>query len=53
MKFCSLVTIGGFDSLQDPNMRTMKNFIETRLVPAPEMAALQLFAKAMAWQIPH
>lgn len=51
MKYCSVVTIGGFDSLDDPNMRTMKNLIETRLVPA--MASMELFPKAMAWQIPH
>jgi hypothetical protein len=53
MKYCSLVTIGGFDSLEDPAMLAMKNYIETRLVPAPSLAAVELFPKAMAWQIPR
>jgi hypothetical protein len=51
MRFCSLVTIGGFDSLEDPHMLTMKNIIETRLVPA--MEAAELFPQARAWQIPR
>jgi hypothetical protein len=51
MKYCSLVTVGGFDSMQDANMLSMKNFIETRLVP--QMTAVELFPQAMAWQIPR
>jgi hypothetical protein len=50
-KYYSLVTIGGFESLQDPNMRSMQTLIETRLVPSLEAA--QLFPKAMAWEIPR
>jgi hypothetical protein len=51
MKYCSLVTIGGFDSMQDERMLSMKNFIETRLVP--QLAQVELFPQAMAWQIPR
>jgi hypothetical protein len=50
-KYYSLVTIGAFDSMQDPNMTSMKSLIETRLVPS--MEAMQLFPKAMAWEIPR
>jgi hypothetical protein len=51
MKYQSLVTIGGFDDINDPNLRSMQNMIETRLVPALEV--LQLFPKAMPMPIPH
>jgi len=50
-KYYSLVTVGGFDSLEDPNLRSMKTLIETRLVP--QMEGIQLFEKALPWQIPH
>lgn len=30
-RFCSVVTVGAFDSLQDPNLRSMQNLLETRL----------------------
>ena len=50
-KYFSLVTIGGFDGPQDPNLRSMQTLIETRLVPAMEQ--VQLFPKAMVWEIPR
>jgi hypothetical protein len=50
-KFYSLVTIGGFDGREDPNLRAMQNLIETRLVPA--MQGIELFPKALPWEIPH
>jgi hypothetical protein len=50
-KHYSLVTIGGYDSLEDPHLRSMQNIIETRLVP--QMQAMELFPKAMPMEIPH
>jgi hypothetical protein len=51
-KYYSLVTIGGYDALDDANLRTMQNLIETRLLPAMP-ASMEMFAKAMPMQIPH
>jgi hypothetical protein len=52
MKYCSLVTIGGFDSVDDPNLRSMQNLIDTRLLP--QMGEnMQMFPKAMPMPIPH
>lgn len=51
-KFYSLVTVGGFDNVDDPNMRSTQSVIEAKLLRAPEMADLQLFPKAMPMQVP-
>src|SRR5207247_9197608 len=49
-KYYSLVTVGGFDSLDDPNMRSMQSVIEAKLLPAQSLAELQLFPKARPMQ---
>jgi hypothetical protein len=51
MKYYSLVTVGGFDSMDDPNLRSMQNLLETRLLP--KLESLQVFPKAMPMRIPH
>jgi hypothetical protein len=51
-KYYSLVTIGGYDSLEDPNLRSMQNILDTKLLPSPGMAGLQLFPTAKPMQIP-
>jgi hypothetical protein len=51
MKYYSLVTVGGFDSLEDPNLRSMQNLLDTRLIPS--LDSLQMFPKAMPMQIPR
>jgi hypothetical protein len=51
-KYYSLVTVGGFDSKDDPNMRSMQSVIEAKLLPAQSLAELQLFPKAMPMEIP-
>jgi hypothetical protein len=51
MKHCSLVTVGGYDSVDDPNLRAMQERLETRLFPALE--TLQMMAKAMPMPIPR
>jgi hypothetical protein len=52
-KYSSLVTVGGFDSLEDPNLRSMQNLLQTRLMANPQMAALQLFPEPRPMQIPR
>ena len=43
--------VGGFDDVNDPNLRSMQSLIETRLAPA--MESLQVLPKAMPMPIPH
>jgi hypothetical protein len=52
MKYYSLVTVGGFDSMDDANLRSMQQLLETRLM-VPSLDSLQLFPKAMPMQIPR
>jgi hypothetical protein len=51
-KYYSLVTVGGYDSLEDPHLRSMQRILDTQLLPSPQMAALQLFPSARPMQIP-
>ncbi len=50
-KFYSLVTIGGFDGLDDPNLRSMQNLIVTRLNPA--MQGIQPLPQPLPMAIPR
>ncbi len=51
-KFSSIVCIGGYDGLEDPNLRAMQNTLETRL-RAPEYARLMFFPKPMPMKVPQ
>ena len=52
-KFYSLVTIGGFDSMQDPAMRSMSQVIMTQIKPKIEVhPALQLFPEPRPMIVP-
>jgi hypothetical protein len=48
-KFASIVTVGGFDSLEDPNLRATQHLLETRL----KMDALQLFPRPLPMEVPR
>ncbi|MBX9679395.1 MAG: hypothetical protein K2X38_11585 [Gemmataceae bacterium] len=50
-KYTSIVTVGGYDSLEDPNLRAMQNLLETRL--RQQLEVVQLMPKPMPMQIPR
>jgi hypothetical protein len=57
-KFSSIVTVGGFDSLEDPNLATTQKYLERRLPELERQAqersrSIQFFAKAMPMQVPR
>ena len=51
MTYFSVVTIGDFESVDQPELRAMQNLIDTRLAPALE--SLELFPKALPMPIPR
>jgi hypothetical protein len=60
-KFSSVVTVGGFDSLEDPNLLAMQRTLSERL-PAlensmrrlnPTLQSMMFFPKAMPMKVPH
>lgn len=51
-KYSSLVTIGGFDGENDPNLRSMQNLWESRL-RAESPTQLQLFPRPVPMPIPR
>jgi hypothetical protein len=58
-KYTSVVCVGGYDSVDDPNMRSMANLIETKVLPQiaqlfpalPGQTVAQ--AKVVPWPVPH
>jgi hypothetical protein len=58
-KYTSIVCVGGYDSLDDPNMRSMANLIETKVMPQIAQLFPQLpgqgiaQAKVVPWPVPH
>ncbi len=53
MKYYSLVTVGGFDSLDDPSLRSMQGLLDTRLIPALESQRVEMFPSARPMAVPH
>lgn len=49
-KFASIVSIGGYDSLEDPNLRSMQDLLEPRL---RAMAHVQCLPRAMPMPVPR
>jgi hypothetical protein len=58
-KYASVVTVGGFDSLEDPNLKSTQNIIATRLKLDPVGAdpalrqSLQLFPQPIPMKVPR
>lgn len=60
-KFSSIVTVGGFDSPDDPNLRAMQETIETRiwptlgpvLFPSPPNLPPQPIPRPLPMKVPH
>jgi hypothetical protein len=50
-KYTSIVTVGGYDSLEDPNLRAMQNLLETRL--RQQLEVVQLMPKPLPMQVPR
>lgn len=50
-KYTSIVTVGGYDSLEDPNLRAMQNLLETRL--RQQLEIVQLMPKPMPMHVPR
>ncbi|MFO0865128.1 MAG: hypothetical protein U0744_10845 [Gemmataceae bacterium] len=50
-KYTSIVTVGAYDSLEDPNLRAMQNLLETRL--RQQLEVVQLMPKPMPMQVPR
>jgi hypothetical protein len=48
----SIITVGGFDSLEDPNLRAMQNLLASRL-GTREMQDLLFFPRPMPMKVPH
>lgn len=48
-KYTSVVTVGGYDSLEDPNLRAMQNLLQTRL----KLDFVQLFPQPIPMKVPR
>jgi hypothetical protein len=51
-RYCSFVTIGGYDSEQDPELVGMQRFLEGRF-QRPEVRMLDLIPRPIPMQVPH
>ena len=51
-KYASIVTVGGYDSPEDPNLRAMHSTLENRL-RSPEWARLMFFPRPMPMKVPR
>lgn len=49
-RYASIVSIGGYDSLEDPNLRSMQDLLEPRL---RAMAVVQCLPRAMPMAVPR
>lgn len=50
--YASIVTVGSFDSLEDPALRSMQNIVVSQLRPKLD-ARLELFAQPLPMEVPH
>jgi hypothetical protein len=48
-RYASIVTIGGYDSVEDPNLRSMKNVLQTRL----RIPTVELFPEPYPMKVPR
>jgi len=46
-KYCSIVTVGGYDSLEDPSLRSMQNLLESRL----RIAMVEFFPRPVPMKV--
>jgi hypothetical protein len=51
-KFSSIVTVGGYESLEDPNLRAMQSTLESKL-RSPELSRLMFFPRPMPMKVPR
>jgi hypothetical protein len=51
-RFASIVTVGSFESLDDPALRSMQNVLLTQLKPRLD-ARLELFPQPLPMEVPH
>lgn len=51
-KYCSYVTVGGFDSVQDNRLTIMQNFLESQL-QKDAYRPLELFPRPVPMAVPH
>lgn len=52
-RFCSYVTVGGYDRPDDPNLLGMQNFLEGKFKSEPSLQPLELMPRPLPMQVPH
>jgi hypothetical protein len=51
-RFASIVTVGGYDNLEDPALRSMQNIVANQLRPKLD-ARIELFPQPLPMEVPH
>jgi hypothetical protein len=51
-RFASIITVGGYDSLEDPALRSMQNIVANQLRPKLD-ARIELFPQPLPMEVPH